>query len=138
MIVLDTSGLLAALDESERSHQSARRILERDAGPLLLSPFVLAELDYLLAARNVEAEISLLRDVGDRAYRLEPMTNEDIEAAAEIVERYADLNIGLADASIVVIAQRAGTKRLLSLDEHHFRAIRPLAGGHFTILPADG
>ena len=51
MIVLDTSGLLAALDADQRHHEPARQVLAADAGPLLLSPFVLAELDYLLLER---------------------------------------------------------------------------------------
>lgn len=137
MIVLDTSGLLAVLDSSERTHDRAKGVLEQESGPLLLSPFVLAELDYLIGTRNVEAELALLRDVGDGAYRLETMTSEDVEQAAEIVERYRDLAIGLADASVVLIAHRAGTKRILTLDERHFRALRPLGGGRFTLLPAD-
>jgi len=137
LIVVDTSGLLAALDASERSHQAARSVLERDAGPYLLSPFVLAELDYLVGSGNVDAELTLLRDVGERAYELAPMTSEDVRRAAGIVERYKDLEIGLADASVMVLADRAGTKRLLTLDERHFRALRPLSGGRFIILPAD-
>ena len=137
MIVVDTSGLLAALDASERSHQAARAVLERDEGPYLLSPFVLAELDYLVGSRDVDAELTLLRDVGERAYELAPMTSEDVRRAAGIVERYKDLEIGLADASVMLLADRAGTKRLLTLDERHFRALRPLSGGRFIILPAD-
>jgi len=137
LIVVDTSGLLAALDASERSHQAARAVLERDEGPYLLSPFVLAELDYLVGSRDVDAELTLLRDVGERAYELAPMTSEDVRRAAGIVERYKDLEIGLADASVMLLADRAGTKRLLTLDERHFRALRPLSGGRFIILPAD-
>ena len=137
MIVLDTSGLLAALDTSERTHAAARSVLMREEGPLVLSPFVLAELDYLIGSRNVEAELALLRDVGARAYQLEPMTSEDIVQATRLVEKYRDLAIGLADASIVLLAERAKTKRLLTLDERHFRAIRPLSGGRFVLLPAD-
>lgn len=137
MMIVDTSGLLAALDASESSHHAARSALERDEGPFLLSPFVLAELDYLLGSRNVEAELTLLRDVGERAYELAPMTSEDVMKAAGIVERYKDLEIGLADASVVLLADRARTKRVLTLDERHFRALRPLAGGRFVILPAD-
>ncbi len=48
------------------------------------------------------------------------------------------MRIGLTDASLVVLAARYGTTRLLTLDEKHFRAIRPLRGDTFTILPADG
>ena len=51
MIILDTSGLLAAIDRSERHHESAVAALRQAAAPWVLSPFVLAELDYLLATR---------------------------------------------------------------------------------------
>ena len=50
--------------------------------------------------------------------------------------RYADLDVGLADLSVVVLAERWGTRRPLTLDDH-FRALRPLAGGQFTLLPFD-
>jgi uncharacterized protein len=53
------------------------------------------------------------------------------------VGRCDDLRIGLADASVAVIAAEARTTRLLSLDERHFRPMRPLWGDAFTLLPAD-
>ena len=61
MIILDTSGLLAAIDASQAWHDRARRALEATPPPWLLSPFVLAELDYLLAARVGEAAEPVLR-----------------------------------------------------------------------------
>ena len=138
MIVLDTSGLLAAIDSYQRRHESARRVLESDTGPLLLSPFVLAELDYLLLTHvGVDAEVLLLDEVANGAYRLERFDEEDVRAAMELIERYRDLRIGIADASIVIIAARAGTNRILTLDERHFRAIRPLRGRAFQLLPMD-
>ena len=51
MILLDTSGLLAALDASQSHHAEAAARLAAAHPPLLLSPFVLAELDYLIASR---------------------------------------------------------------------------------------
>jgi predicted nucleic acid-binding protein len=47
------------------------------------------------------------------------------------------LRLGVADASLVVIAERYATRRLLTFDERTFRAVAPLQGGAFTILPAD-
>jgi predicted nucleic acid-binding protein len=136
VIVLDTSGLLAAIDSSQRRHESARQVLESEEGPFLLSPFVLAELDYLLMTRvGTEAELLFLRDVAEGAYRLEGFGPDEVLEAAELIGRYRDLGIGLADASIVVIAARAGTNRILTLDERHFRAMRPLRGRNFALLP---
>ncbi len=138
MIILDTSGLLAAIDGSQRQHRAAADALRQAAGPLLLSPFVLAELDYLLSTRvSAAAATALLRQVADGAYRLESMDAEDIAMAADVIERYRDLELGLADASLVVLAQRYDTLDLLTLDERHFRAVAGPRGRPFRILPAD-
>lgn len=139
MIILDTSGLLAAIDASQHQHQATRRALEIAGPPWLLSPFVLAELDYLLGARvGQAAELALLAEVGRGVYRLESFESDEIAAAERLVRRYASLAIGLADASLVVLANRYGTRDLLTLDERHFRAIRGPAGRPFRLLPADG
>lgn len=138
MIILDTSGLLAAIDGSQHQHVAARRSLERASAPWILSPFVLAELDYLLASRvGQAAERALLAEVGRGVYRLEAFEADDIAAAERLIGRHADLGIGLADASIVVLAKRYGVRDLLTLDERHFRVLRGSAGRPFRLLPAD-
>ena len=138
MIVVDTSALLAALDRSEPEHEAVRRCLEGEPAPYLLSPFVLAEADHLLATRRgVAPELVLLGDVARGAYKLEPFDPADVKSAATLVERYRDLDIGLADASVVVLAARWSTDRILTLDERHFRAMRPLRGRAFKLLPSD-
>lgn len=139
MIVLDTSGLLAALDPDQRHHDSASRVLRADPGPFLLSPFVLAELDYLLLTRvGARAERALLDEVAAGAYDLVPFDAGHVAEAVAVIGRYEALSIGLADASVAVVAGRARTTRLLTLDERHFRAMQPLWGEAFEVLPADG
>ena len=138
MILLDTSGLLAAIDGSQRQHAEAASAIRESIGPLLLSPFVLAELDYLLATRvSQAAALALLDEVAMGAYRLEPMAADDVARAAEIVAQYRDLQLGLADASIVVLAERHATTDILTLDERHFRAVKGPRGRPFRLLPAD-
>ena len=138
MIILDTSGLLAAIDGSQRQHAEAAAIIRASTDPLLLSPFVLAELDYLLATKvSQAAAIALLDQVSAGAYRLEPMAADDIARAAEIVVQYRDRRLGLADASLVVLAERHGTLDILTLDERHFRALSGPGRRPFRILPAD-
>jgi uncharacterized protein len=139
VILLDTSGLLAAIDSSQRHHRQAAAALREARGPLLLSPFVLAELDYLLATKvGSQSELALLAEVGRGAYRLEPFEAADIAIAADVVDTYADLEVGLADASIVVLSQRHEVLDLLTLDERHFRTLRGSADRPFRLLPADG
>ena len=138
MILADTSGLLAAFGYDSRSHQQARAAYENDHGPVIMSPYVLAELDYMLLQRaGVKAETELLREVAAGVFKLAEFDSRNVAQAADLVERYADLRIGIADASIVVLAEKYGTTRVLTLDERHFRAMRPLHADAFTILPAD-
>jgi predicted nucleic acid-binding protein len=138
VIVLDSSGLLAALDPDQRHHESASRVLQADPGPFLLSPFILAELDYLLLTRvGARAERALLDEVAAGAYDLVPFDAGQVAEAAAVIGRYEALSIGLADASIAVVAAMAQTTRVLTLDERHFRAMQPLWGEAFQLLPAD-
>jgi uncharacterized protein len=138
VILLDTSGLLAAIDASQRHHVAARRALEGAPPPWVLSPFVLAELDYLLATRvGQSAERALLGEVGRGVYRLEHLEPDDIASAERVIGRHESLELGLADASLVVLANRYGTRDVLTLDERHFRAIRGPGGRPFRLLPAD-
>ena len=137
--MLDTSGLLAALDGSQHQHRNAAEVLRQAAGPFLLSPFVLAELDYLIGQRvGHEAQIALLDEITRGVYRLEPFSSDDLGRAKRIMERYADLRIGLADASVVVLAERHRTLDLLCTDERHFRALKGYGGKTFQLLPLDG
>jgi hypothetical protein len=139
MIVLDTGGLYAALDANEVLHGRAVAALVGAKPPRLLSPFVLAELDYLIGQRvGHEAQIALLDEITRGVYRLEPFSSDDLGRAKRIMERYADLRIGLADASVVVLAERHRTLDLLCTDERHFRALKGYGGKTFQLLPLDG
>jgi uncharacterized protein len=136
-MIVDTSGVLAALDDNEPRHPHALAALraERDRR---LSPFVLAELDYMIGRRSGRrAQAAFLADVADGVYRLEPFDAADVSEARDILARYEDLDIGLADASLVVLARRHDDLELLTLDERHFRVVRGPRDRPFRLLPAD-
>jgi predicted nucleic acid-binding protein len=138
VILLDTSGLLAAIDGAQARHAEAMAALQAAEPPWLLSPFVLAELDYLLSTRVGQgAERALLAEVGRGVYRLAEVDADDVTAAERVIARYASLEIGIADASIVVLAHRYGIREVLTLDERHFRTLRGAGGRPFRVLPAD-
>jgi hypothetical protein len=138
VIVLDTGGLYAALDANEDLHGRAVAALSAAKPPRVLSPFVLAELDYLVGARvGHQAQMALVQEVARGAYQLELFASEDVADAHRVMERYADLRIGLADASVVVLAHRHRTLDLLCTDERHFRALRGPGGKPFRLLPLD-
>lgn len=138
MIICDTSGLVAAYSATDKRSRQVAELLRSEPGQLIVSPFVLAELDYLIQTRaGVGDELKVLADVANGVFSLAEFDRFDIAQAAVVIERYRRMKIGLADASLVVLAARYGTTRVLTLDERHFRAIRPLTSDAFTILPAD-
>jgi predicted nucleic acid-binding protein len=137
MILLDTSGLLAALDSSERGHAQASASLAAASPPLLLSPFVLAELDYLVGKHVGEpARVSVLHEVERGAYTLARMSGSDVGLARAVIHQHAAFGISLADATIVVLAERHGIRDVLTLDQRHFRVLS-VEGQPFRVLPAD-
>jgi predicted nucleic acid-binding protein len=137
VILLDTSGLLAALDSAQRTHAEAAASLIAATPPLLLSPFVLAELDYLLGERvGHAARMSLLGEVERGAYQLQAFSASDVRNALAVIQRHADLRVSLADASIVVLAGHHNVRDVLTLDERHFRVLTA-NGKPFRLLPAD-
>lgn len=138
MILLDTSGILAALFPDQNWHEECAEALLEAEPPRLISPFVLAEADYLIQKfGGVDAETLFLAEIGRKAYELATFDEDDVEEARRLITKYRSLRIGLADASIAVLAARYDSFDVLTLDERHFRAIRPAPRKNFRILPAD-
>ncbi len=136
MIIADTSGLIAFFSESGPQHDAVVEWLDKHDPVMVVSPYVIAEVDYLVATRRgVEAELAVLTELSGGAYELAAIDAEDLAKATRVVRRYADLGIGLADASLAVLAQRYRTRTILTLDRKHFSVMRPLDGGLFTIVP---
>lgn len=137
-LILDAAPLVALADAREPRLEALLRIRDEEEGSLVLPAPVAAEVDYLLGARFGEAaRRAFLSDLAARRYDVACLEAGDYRTVAELDARYADLGLGLADCSILVLAERFGTRRLLSFDERHFRAVAPLQGGSFQLLPAD-
>jgi predicted nucleic acid-binding protein len=108
-----------------------------ETGPFVVSPYVLAELDYLLSKRQGhEASLAALDELTSGAWELPSFGIEDLRRARGLIEQYSDQQIGLADASLVLLATRYRTDRLLTLDQRHFRGLRTISGRPFVLLPA--
>jgi predicted nucleic acid-binding protein len=138
LIIADTSGLVAAFGRNAPRHSQVMAALEADPGPIVISPCVLGELDYLLLQRyGPDTELEFLAEVAAGTFELAQFSRTELARAVTVLTKYRDMRIGLANASLVVLAERYSTTRILTLDERHFRAIKPLHADAFTLLPAD-
>ncbi len=135
-MIVDTSALLAYFDAAEPDHQAVSRIIERSGDALVISPYVVAELDYIVGTRlGVDAELAVLRELSGGAWELADFGAAELEQAAGIIEKYRDQRIGIADASNVVLGDRYRTRTIATLDHRHFTVLRPIGGGRFTVVP---
>ena len=136
MILLDTSALLAHFWAGDANHARVVRAMASEHGPFVVSPYVVAELDYLLLRQGgVRMELVALGDLASGAYELPVLAAADLLACTSVIARYRDHGIGVTDASLVVLAQRYETNRICTLDRRHFSVLRTLDGNPFELLP---
>lgn len=138
MIVLDTSFVVALLWAGDGGHSEATRFYAKAQDRFTTTPLVLAEIDYMLSSRGTSVAMEAFHEeirAGSLGVEWWPKLEVD---AADIADRYAQIGLGLTDASLVALAGRLETTRIATFDERHFRAVEPLAGGaSFRLLPAD-
>ncbi|MGI8998128.1 MAG: type II toxin-antitoxin system VapC family toxin [Candidatus Limnocylindria bacterium] len=122
MITIDTSAVLAIANRRDRSHQSTVDALRADRGPYLVPAGILGEATFMLERRmGTQVLDAFLADLESGAYSLD-CGNGDVARIRELVNRYAGLPLGFADAAVVACAERSGG-RVLTLDLRDFGVV---------------
>ena len=138
-LIIDAGGLYAQADRADPAHEAVIEVLKEERGPLVTSGIAAAEADYLILSRlDIDTELAFLDDLAEGTFILEGLARDEIGVARGLARRYRDLELGLADVSLIVLARRYGTRRIVTFDERAFRTVEPLQGGSFTVLPAEG
>ncbi len=137
MLVLDTSVLLAALDAADRDHGPCARLIADSREDLIAPALVLGELDYWCQERlTTDVWLVFLEDVLAGAYRVESPTHGDLERCHELQSTYADLGVGVVDASVLAAVERLNEPKLATLDHRHFATMRPRHAEALELVPA--
>jgi len=135
-LVLDTSVLLAALDAADPDHGPCARLLTISREDLIVPTLVLGELDYWCHARLTgEVWLAFLEDVLAGAYEILAPTAEDLERCRNLQATYADLQVGVVDASVLAAVERIEEEKLATLDHRHFATMRPKHIEALELLP---
>lgn len=137
-LIVDTSGLLSMAERDVSRRVAVAQTLAAEQDPPVLSAFIAAELDYFLQKlQGQHGNRKLIEDMAGGRFDVPCLQPADFDEIQRLNDRYRDLSPGIADLSIVVLAARYRTTRILTFDQRHFRLIRPLQGGVFTLLPFD-
>ena len=134
LAVVDTGPLYAAVDQDDADHARCRAVLEDATRRLVIPALVVAEVTYLIANRlGAGVEARFLRSLA--RLDLEAPAPEDWPRIAELVEQYGDFPLGGIDASVIALAERLDVDTIATLDERHFRAVRPKHRRAFPVVP---
>ncbi|WP_169950344.1 PIN domain-containing protein [Microbispora sp. H11081] len=140
MIVVDTGPIVAATFQDDKNHERCIQefIRIRKANrPLLVPSFVAGESCYMLGKLGgARAEAAFLRLLESGWFQLIDLSESDLSRIAVLIERYHDLPLGAADASVVAVAERMRVTEVMTTDIRDFSVIRPVHVPALALLPA--
>jgi hypothetical protein len=139
VIVLDTGVLFAAIDRRDGHHRACAELLRERTEDLVVLPApVLVETAWLVQSRlGAAAEAALVASVAAGDFTLHDLSLDDWARVRELVMTYADMDLGVVDASVVVAAERYGCVEVATLNHRDFTVVRPRHVGALTLLPRD-
>ncbi|MHB8290079.1 MAG: type II toxin-antitoxin system VapC family toxin [Acidimicrobiales bacterium] len=136
MIVIDTGPFVAAADADSKDHIACATLLYEHAENLVVPASVVVDTCWMLARLvGVTAEATLLASIADGELYVESLHAADNRRSGELVETYADLGLGMVDATVVAVAERIGSRQVAMLDKRDFRVVRPRHVAAFELLP---
>lgn len=128
--------MLDYLVEQAPDHRRFRMAIDA-ARARYVPGLVLAEIDYFLRDER-SAMSAFISDLATGAFIYAPPSRESLQRAMAIDERFADLGLGLVDASIVVLAEDLGIRRIATRDVRHFSAVRLRDGRPLELVVRPG
>ena len=131
MILVDTGPLIALFDPSDESHRGAMRILGTFDQPLATTLCVLTEAFHMLSPGSIGAR-NLMNFVADGGLKILEADGQDLRRMFELMVKYADAPMDLADASLVVMAEKLQVRRVFTIDRRDFTFYRIRLGHHHT------
>lgn len=135
-LVLDTGPILALLDAGDPDHARCVALVDELAEDLVVPAAVLVEVDYWTLKLLGQATWTVfVEDVVSGAYRLEPLSPEDVRRACELERTYEQLDLGLVDASVIALCERLDEPKLATLDRRDFSIVRPRHVEGLHLLP---
>jgi predicted nucleic acid-binding protein len=135
-LILDTGPVLALLDAGDPDHERCVELVERLREDLVVPSTVLVEVDYwVLKLLDRNAWAVFVEDLARGAYRLEQLTLADLQRSAELESAYADLDLGLVDASVIALCERLDEPKVATLDRRDFAVVRPRHREGLELLP---
>ena len=123
MILIDAGPLVALFDPSDGAHTGCVDLLGTIRESVLTTACVLTEVFHLLSPDSRGAR-ALMEFVGKGGLRVRELDRADLMRAFELMVKYADPPMDLADASLIVMAEKLDLRRIFTMDRNDFSFYR--------------
>jgi len=133
-VLLDTGPWVALIDKSETMHKKCFKWLQDFSGDLYSTEAVLTEVMYLLDF-STAAQLSALDFVIKGAVNLVPSTKYSLKRVQKLMDKYSDLPMDFADATLVTLAEETQLLNICTLDKKDFALYRLSKNRPFVIHP---
>jgi len=133
-VLVDTGPIVAMLSQSDEHHEACVEQLRSIKGRLLTCWPVITEAAWLLR-RYPLAVGRLLSSFGGSPFELAILNKADLPAIVTILAKYTGLNLQLADASLLHLANREGIQTIFTLDRRDFGVLRLTHGKRLQLIP---
>jgi predicted nucleic acid-binding protein len=127
-IIVDTGPIVALLNRRDGAHAKAMAFFDDFDGVAFTTWAVLTESWHLLPAHHHDRLLTWLEQGG---VRIAHVAEEDLARIRELVARYRDRPMALADATLVWLADRERLTDIVTLDSG-FSINRTASGTRFT------
>ncbi len=137
MLIVDAGPLVAAASTRDRHHARCVELLAHAPGPLVVPTLVITEVAYFLADRiGASAERAFATSLRAGELLAEPVEPADWDRIIELLDQYADLDLGIVDASVIAVCERLDQADLATLDRRRFSVVKPRHCSALNLLPA--
>lgn len=133
-ILLDTGPLVSLIDSSEKTHAACSLFAKGFSGQFLTTEPVLTEAFYLLN-ESFSYQKKIMQFVIEGGVQIIPTSQKALKKSVDLMEKYQDIPMDYADATLVALAEETNLNEIFTLDQRGFNTYRIHQKKSFVIYP---
>ena len=117
--IIDAGPLIALFNKDDKYNKKVKEFLMVYRGILTTSWPVITEVCYMLSY-NINSQVDFLKWVDLGALHIEDIKAIDIKRIIQLSQKYSDMPMDLADATLIIISERLGIKEIITIDSDYY------------------
>jgi uncharacterized protein len=117
--LIDAGPLIALFNKNDKYHEKTKEFIKSYKGFLITSWPVITEVCHMIDF-NIGAQIDFLKWIKLGGLKVEDIKTEEIDKIIMLSEKYSDVPMDLADATLIILSERLGIKEIITIDSDYY------------------